>query len=58
MSMLAIILYETQLDQLPLFVIPLRVGNSCVEGTEVKCVNVIAGGECMYSNRSFVETIP
>jgi hypothetical protein len=37
--------YETQLDQLPEFVLQLRVRNSCVEGREVKCFNAIAGGE-------------
>jgi len=37
--------YKTQLDQLPLSVFQLRVGNSCEEGREVKCFNAIAGGE-------------
>jgi hypothetical protein len=37
--------YETQLDQLPQYVLQLRVRNSCVECREVKCVNAIAGGE-------------
>ena len=44
-SMLAIHFYETQLDQLPKFVLQLRVRNSSVKGREVKCLNAIAGGE-------------
>ena len=36
---------ETQLNQLSLFVLQLRVRNSCVEGREVNCFNDIAGGE-------------
>ena len=42
---LAILLYETQLNQIPSYVLQLRVRNSCVEGREVKCFNVIAGAE-------------
>jgi hypothetical protein len=39
------IFYETQLDQLPWFVLQLRVRNSCVEDREVKRFNAIAGGD-------------
>ena len=42
---LDILCYETQSDKLPNSVFQLRVRNSCVEGREVKCLNVIAGGK-------------
>jgi len=42
-STLVIRFYETQLDNLSLFVFQHSVGNSCVEDREVKCFNAIAG---------------
>jgi len=42
-STLAILFYETHLDQLPYSVFQLRVKNSCVEGREVRYIKAIAG---------------
>jgi hypothetical protein len=42
-SMLAILFHETQLDQLPSYVIQPRVRNICVECREDKCFNARTG---------------
>jgi hypothetical protein len=44
-SELPILFKDTELEKLSLYIIQLRVRNSCVEGEQVKCFTAIAGGE-------------